>query len=103
MEMQDKRLIDKLPTNEHAQVEAEILAVTPDAADKFEEIELDHEPIQLLQKLAQRKRECALHQTADSTAANDAFDDSQDNDSWDDDDDDDLDDAADSDDIATDD
>jgi hypothetical protein len=54
MEIKDKRLVDRMDTGEQKRYLQGISKQIPDASDKFDELEIQHEPIQLLQKLKDR-------------------------------------------------
>ena len=57
MDMMDKRLVERMDINEQKRYFQEISKHVPDAADKYEEIEIEHEPINLLAKLNDRTGE----------------------------------------------
>ena len=55
MEIKDKRLVNKLTKHEQAAYEEDIATDMPDAENLFEEITIDHEPIELLERITSKK------------------------------------------------
>jgi len=51
MEVRDKRLVERWNTVEQEKYNKEMLKHIPDATEKYEEIEIEHETINLLKKL----------------------------------------------------
>ena len=59
MEMKDKRLVEKLDDVNLDNYLKDISKTIPDASDKYDTIEIEHEPIQLLDKIRTKKIEPA--------------------------------------------
>lgn len=57
MDLKDKRLVERMDTTEQEKYYHEISKHIPDAGDKYEEIEIEHEPINLLAKLKDKSGE----------------------------------------------
>lgn len=60
MQLQDKRLVNRLDPLQQEKYLKEILKHLPDARGKFETVEITHEPIRLLQKKKLRQTSEAL-------------------------------------------
>ncbi|MEI6126385.1 MAG: hypothetical protein WCQ99_07515 [Pseudomonadota bacterium] len=54
MKIQDKRLLNRIETAQQEKFIKELTRHTPDARDKYDSVEIAHEPINLLQKLKGR-------------------------------------------------
>jgi hypothetical protein len=55
LEIKDKRLVNRMDMVQQQKYLEKIGKVVPDASDKFEELEVTHEPIGLLNKIKSRK------------------------------------------------
>ena len=56
MEIKDKRLLDRMDLQHQKKYNEKISKLVPNAADKFEDLEIIHEPINLLEKIKSRKK-----------------------------------------------
>lgn len=56
-EIKDKRLVNRMDMVQQEKYLEKIDKVVPDASDKFEELEVTHEPIDLLNKIKSRKND----------------------------------------------
>ena len=68
METKDKRLLDKVNVVEREKQLKEIYSSIPDAVDKYDEIEVTHEEINLLQKI--KNKNISLQETQVSSEKN---------------------------------
>ena len=56
MEIKDKRLLDRMDLQQQQKYNEKIVKLATNAADKFEDLEINHEPINLLKKIRARKK-----------------------------------------------
>lgn len=59
MNTHDKRLFNRIEQNQQDKYLKELLKNAPDAQDKYDTVEVTHEPIQLLLKRSSRKSAAA--------------------------------------------
>lgn len=57
MKITDKRLIDRMDLDQQAEFFNKLLKTVPNAANKYEEIEVSHDPINLLEKIKWKLRD----------------------------------------------
>ncbi len=62
MDMIDKRILNKKQLSEQEDYLESIVKKTPDASDKYEELDMNYEPINLLQRIKAKKKEVDLQQ-----------------------------------------